>query len=61
MGREVGLWREIIFDFDLSHFNTTGFVCSSSLYRPCKASIFPDRRRSIGTKEKNKQDRNQGS
>ena len=59
--REVGLWREIIFDFDLSRFNTTGFVRSSSPYRPRGVSIFPDRRRSIRTKERNKQDRNQGS
>jgi len=60
-GKEVGLWREIIFDFDLSHFNTTGFVRSSSPYRPGGVSIFSDRRRSIHTKERSKQDRNQGS
>jgi len=59
--REVGRWREIIFDFDLSRFNTTGFVRSSSPYHPRGVSIFPDRRRSIHTKERNKQDRNQGS
>ena len=59
-GREIGLWRVIIFDFDLSRFNTTGFVRSSSPYCPRGVSIFPDRRRSIRTKEKNKQDRNQG-
>jgi len=59
--REVGLWREIIFDFDLSRFNTTCFVCYSSPYCPRGVSIFPNRRRSIHTKEKNKQDRNQGS
>ena len=59
--RDRGLWREIIFDFDLSCFNTTGFVRSSSPYHPCGASIFPDCQRSIRTKEKNKQDRNQGS
>jgi len=41
-GREVGLWREIIFDFDPSCFNTTGFLRSSSLYRPRGVSIFPD-------------------
>jgi len=59
--RDVGLWREIIFDFDLSRFNTTGFVRSYSPYRPRGVSIFPDRRRSMHTKERNKQDRNQGS
>jgi len=52
----VGLRR--IFDFDLSRFNTTGFMRSSSPYHPHGASIFPDCRRSICTKEKNKQDRN---
>jgi len=40
---EIGLSREIIFDFDLSRFNATGFVRSSSLYRPRGVSIFPDR------------------
>jgi len=40
-GREVGLWREIIFDFDLLHFNTTGFVRSSSPYHPRGVPIFP--------------------
>jgi len=59
--REVGLWRERIFDFDLLRFNTTGFVRSSSPYRPHGVSIFPDRQRSIHTKKRKKQDRNQGS
>jgi len=53
-GREIGRWREIIFDFDLSRFNTTGFVRSSSPYRPRGVSIFPDRRRNIHTKERSK-------
>ena len=54
----LGVLEWILFDFDLSRFNTTGFVRSSSLYRPHGVSIFPDRRRSMRTKEKNKQDRN---
>ena len=59
--REIGLWREVIFDFDLSRFNTTGFVRFSLLYRHHRALIFPDYRRSIRTKQKNYQGRNQGS
>ena len=50
--RQIGLWREILFDFDLSRFNTIGFMRSSSPYHPHGVSIFPDRRRSIRTKEK---------
>ena len=48
------LWGgvRIIFDYDLMRFNTTGFVRSSSPYHPRGASIFPDHRRSIRTKEK---------
>ena len=38
--REVGLWREIICDFDLLRFNTTGFMRSSSPYHPHGAPIF---------------------
>ena len=44
-GREIGLWREIIFDYDLMHFNTTGFVRSSSPYHPHGAPIFPVRQK----------------
>jgi len=55
----LGVLEWIIFDFNLSPFNTTGFVRSSLPYRPRGVSIFPDRRRGIHTKKKNKQDRNQ--
>jgi len=40
-GREIGLWREIIFDYDLMRFDTTGLVRSSSPYHPRGAPIFP--------------------
>jgi len=52
MCREVGVWREIIFDFDLLCFNTTGFVRSSSPYHPRGVPIFPVRQRSNRTKER---------
>ena len=50
-GREIGLRREIIFDYDLMRFNTTGFVRSSSPYHPHGAPTFPSAKRSKRTKE----------
>ena len=40
-GREICLWREIIFDYDLMHCDTSGLVYSSSPYYPHGAPIFP--------------------
>jgi len=39
-GREIGLWREIIFYYDQMRVDPTGLVHSSSPYHPHGAPIF---------------------
>ena len=40
VGREVDLWREVIFNYDLMRFDTASLVRSSSLYHPRRTPIF---------------------